>query len=189
MDAKRLVGEEPNCLKLALHGAVDRRSVAVDHLSWDTMTTTPHSHTTRHFDDQAVGGGNFRGALRSVHRGSLHVHAEHYRESRSEAHPGQSLYVYFHRTSPLYSLIDPNPSDDREWELTVAHFGPFSNFERCLPCTGPTVSDGVRTGHETAGSSAFHVNRSSGAWYHDKEFKTSMGIVVRDQSRGSHVRR
>jgi hypothetical protein len=35
---------------------------------------------------------------------SLHVHAEHYRESRSEAHTGQSLYVYFHRTSPLYTF-------------------------------------------------------------------------------------
>jgi hypothetical protein len=29
-------------------------------------------------------------------------------------------------------FIDPNPSDDREWELIVAHFGPFNNAERCL---------------------------------------------------------
>jgi hypothetical protein len=55
------------------------------------------------------GDGNFRGALRSVQRGSLHVHvhAEHYRESRSEAHAGQPMNVYFHGTSPLFNLETP----------------------------------------------------------------------------------
>jgi hypothetical protein len=137
------VDEEPNFSKFALHGALDwYSSLAVDHLSRRTMAPAPPAPDPHapcwpcylRLHDQAVGGGNFRGALRSVHRGSLHarVHAEHYCESRSEPHPGESLYVYFRRTSPLYSFIDPNPSKDREWVLTVAHFGLFNNAERCL---------------------------------------------------------
>jgi hypothetical protein len=52
------------------------------------MAPPPDPHAACRLHDQAVGGGNFRGALRSVHRGSLHVRAEHYRESRSEADAG-----------------------------------------------------------------------------------------------------
>jgi hypothetical protein len=183
----------PNFSKLALHGALDRySSVAVDHLSRGPMTTTPHSHTTRHFHDQAVGGGNFRGGLPSVHRGSLHVHAEHYRECSSEADAGQSPYVYFHWTSPLFSFIDPNPSDDRGWELTVAQFGPFSNAERYRPARGPLYRT---AGNRIARPPAPELSTSTDlpalyiTLYHEKEPKTCMGIAARDHSRGSRVRR
>jgi hypothetical protein len=63
---------------------------------------------------------------------SLHVDAEHYRESRSEAHPASlCIFIFIARLLSI-PFIDPNPSDDREWELIVAHFGPFNNAERCL---------------------------------------------------------
>ena len=48
--------------------AVDRRSVAVNHLPRGAMATTPDSHATCcHVHDQAVGGQDFRWGSRSVH--------------------------------------------------------------------------------------------------------------------------
>jgi hypothetical protein len=93
----RLTFSEP-----ALVGAVDRCSVAVNHLSRGAMATAPHSHATRRLHDQSIECGNFRGSLSNVQGGSVHVHAEHDRESRSEARAGQSMNVYFHSTFPLF---------------------------------------------------------------------------------------
>jgi hypothetical protein len=98
----------PTFSELALVGVVDWCSVATDLLSRRTMAPAPPApdpHAACCLHDQAVGGGNFRGALRSVQRGSLHVHAENYRESRSEAHAGQPMNDSFHGTSPLFKSL------------------------------------------------------------------------------------
>jgi hypothetical protein len=112
---------------------VDRRSMAVHHLSRGAMATAPHSHTSVRLRDQAIECGNLRGGLCNAQRGSVHVHAEHDRESRSEARACQSMKVYFHSTSPLF-LPGPNPLNHKGWVVTVAQFGSFSNAGRRLPC-------------------------------------------------------